>query len=132
MYDNFLGALLETDDERMALATLPQDQREVQKQAWMTKEQFNESITKSLGMILPQLQSINKHLNVEKERRKREEEKMKYRDNYQISKQQTLQEQRKLDKNLQSMKEHLEGGFDDFYHELEKRNKMEIEKRKKE
>lgn len=29
LYENFLGALLETDDERMALATLPQDQRKV-------------------------------------------------------------------------------------------------------
>lgn len=31
MYENFLGALLETDDERMVLATLPQDQRMMKK-----------------------------------------------------------------------------------------------------
>lgn len=66
----------------------------------MTKEQFDESIHKSLAMILPQLQSINKHLNVEKERRKREEEKLKYLGDDYRGKQQSQQDQRKLNKNL--------------------------------
>lgn len=74
----------------------------MKKKVWMSKEQFDESIIKSLQMILPKLILINKHQQDKLEKIK----KAKY-----YGKQISTKNDRRLDNNLKTLKDHLELGF---------------------
>ena len=74
----------------------------MKKKVWMSKEQFDESIIKSLHMILPKLILINKHQQDKLEKIK----KAKY-----YGKQISKKNDRRLDNNLKTLKDHLELGF---------------------